>query len=214
MCSLEESKEIFDVTVRKLGLKKAVKNILVGSIAERCLVKVVVFHKAIEDVGAENERLRYLNRHARKLVELGMHLDNIVKKGKAAPLSTQRSVADAGEMGIPVKLTAVENSHYSNVLHAAILHNCVKDDLTMSIDILQLVPRNVLEKITYREDGARAKPAAHVVTGDVIKHGIARNLENIILQFLQRAHAKYLLMRLRIAENEVAEAHMLFHQMT
>ena len=117
-------------------------------------------------------------------------------------------------MGISVKLTAVENSHYPNVLHAAILHNCVKDDLTMSIDILQLVPRNVLEKITYREDGARAKPAAHVVTGDVIKHGIARNLENIILQFLQRAHTKYLLMRLRIAENEVAEAHMLFHQMT
>ena len=211
MCSLRESEEIFNITVRKLGFKKVLKDNLIGSIAERYFVKVVMFHKAIEDVGTENKCFGYLNRHARKLVKLGMYFDNMVEKGKTTPLSTQRTVADTGEMGILVKLTAVENSHYTNVLHSAILYNCVKNNLTMSIDILQPVPRNMLEKIAYREDGTGAKPAAHVVTRDMIKHGIAWDSENIILQFFQRTHSKNLLMRLRIAENKVTEAHMLLH---
>ena len=33
---------------------------------------------------------------------------------------------------------------YNYILHVAILHNCIKNDLSMCIDILQLMPRNVL----------------------------------------------------------------------
>ncbi len=41
MCSLEEGEEIFNITIRKLTLEKAMKYFLIGGIAKRYLVMVI-----------------------------------------------------------------------------------------------------------------------------------------------------------------------------
>ena len=51
-----------------------------------------------------------------------------------------------------------------------------------------------------------------MVAADMIEHGIIRNIEDVILQFLQTMNAHNLLMSLRITEYEIAKAHVLFHQ--
>ena len=71
----------------------------------------------------------------------------------------------------------------------------------------------MLEKVAHGEDGPGAEPATHVVARDMIEHGIARDLEDIVLQLLQGMDAHNLLMGLRVAEDEVAEAHVLLHEM-
>ena len=74
-----------------------------------------------------------------------------------------------------------------------ILHNGIKDNLTVSIHILKFLPGDMLQESRYREDGPGTQPAAHVITTDVIKHRVVRNIENIILQFLQAADTHDLL---------------------
>ena len=70
----------------------------------------------------------------------------------------------------------------------------------------------MLQESRYREDGTSTKPTAHMVAADMIEHGIVRNIEDVILQFLQTMNAHNLLMSLRITEYEIAKAHVLFHQ--
>ena len=48
----------------------------------------------------------------------------------------------------------------------------------------------------------------------MIEHGVARNGEDMVLQFFQRAHSQYHLVRLWVAEEEVAEAHVFFQFFT
>ena len=47
----------------------------------------------------------------------------------------------------------------------------------------------------------------------MVEHGVARNLEDVVLQFFQAVDAHHLLVCRRVAEDEVAEAHVLFEQM-
>ena len=47
----------------------------------------------------------------------------------------------------------------------------------------------------------------------MIEHGVARNLEDIVLKFLQRRDASYLFLGIRIAEDEIAEAHVFLYQL-
>ena len=47
----------------------------------------------------------------------------------------------------------------------------------------------------------------------MIKHRVARNLEDIVLKFLQRRDASYLFLGIRIAEDEIAEAHVFLYQL-
>ena len=45
----------------------------------------------------------------------------------------------------------------------------------------------------------------------MVEHGVARYLEDVVLQLLQIVYAHYLLTCDGIAEDEVAEAHVLLH---
>ena len=89
-------------------------------------------------------------------------------------------------MGIAVKLATVEHSHHANVLHVAVLHDGIEDYLAVSLHILKLVPRHRLQELRDGENGTGTEPTAHVVTGNVVQHGVVGNLEDIVLQFLQR----------------------------
>ena len=70
-------------------------------------------------------------------------------------------------MAVGVELQTVEHGHHADVLHLSILHNGVEDDLTVGIDILQLMPSDVLQERRHWEDGTCTEPAAHVVAADM-----------------------------------------------
>ena len=130
-----------------------------------------------------------------------MALDDIVEEGKTSTLSAQGSLANAGKMSILIELHSIEHSHHTQVLHVAVLHDGIKDNLPVGIHILKFLPSNMLQESRHWEDGTGTKPAAHVVTADMIEHRIVRNIEDIILQLLQASDAHDLLMGLRITED-------------
>ena len=141
---------------------------IVGSVAQGDSPQVVRVHELVEEVGTEHDRLRYLHGGVLKLVELGVALDDVVEECQATALAAQRAVANAGEVGVTVELQAVEDGHHADVLHVAVLHDGIEDDLAVGIHILQLVPRDGFQELRDGEDGTGAEPAAHVVAGDVV----------------------------------------------
>ena len=76
-----------------------------------------------------------------------MALDDVVEESQATALTTQRTVADAGEVGKTVELQTVEHGHDTNILHPTILHDGIEDNLTMGIQVLQLMPRHRLQEL-------------------------------------------------------------------
>ena len=133
---IEEGEEIGYQRVGQLCAKEMFQDLLVGRIAERYLVEVVLLHEAVEHVGTEHHGLGYLHAHTLILVEVGMTLYHAVKESQAAPLASKRAFANAGEMGVGIKLQTVKHSHHANVLHVTILHNGIEDDLTVSLNVL------------------------------------------------------------------------------
>ena len=75
------------------------------------------------------------------------------------------------------------------------------------------MPRNGFQELGHGEDGTGTEPAAHVVAADVIEHRVARNLEDVVLQLLQRGNTGYLFLGRGIAEDKVAKAHVLLYQL-
>ena len=209
---IEEREEVGYQRVGQLSTEEVLQDDLVRSVAEGDGIEIVLLHELVEEVGAKHDGLRYRHLGTLILVQLGVALDNAVEEGQAAALAAERALADAGKVGIAVELQSVEDGHHADVLHAAVLHDGVEDNLPVGIDILQLVPRDVLQEGRHGEDGAGREPAAHVVAHDVVAERVGGNLEDIVLQVLQRGDAGNLLVGVRVAEDEVAEAHVLLHQ--
>ena len=92
-----------------------------------------------------------------------MPLDDIVEEGQSASFPAQRTVADAGEMGIAVELMTVEQGDDAHVAHPPVGDDGIEDDLPVHVHVLQLMPGDALQEGRYREDGAGGEPAAHVV---------------------------------------------------
>ena len=186
--------------------------LLVAGVAQCNLVKVVLVHEIVKDIGAEHERLGYAHGRPGILVELRVALDYVVDEGQSAPLAAQRAVADACEVAVGVELSPVEDGHHADVLHPAVLHDGIEDYLPVRVNVLQLVPGDVLEECRHGEYGPGREPAAHVVAAHVVEHRVVWYGEDVVLQFLQRAYAQYLAAGLGVVEHEVAEAHVLFHE--
>ena len=74
------------------------------------------------------------------------------------------------------------------------------------------MPSDVSEESRHGENGAGRQPATHVVSADMIQHGVVGNLEDIVLKLLQTVYAQYLGARLGVTEDEIAETHVLLHQ--
>ena len=107
-----------------------------------------------------------------------MALDDIIKESQTTPLSAQRTFSDTGKVGITVELQTVEYCHDTDILHPTILHNGIEDYLPMGIHILQFMPCDGLQEGGDGEDGTGTEPTAHVVTGDMVEHGVIGNLED------------------------------------
>ena len=53
-----------------------------------------------------------------------------------------------------------------------------------------------------------------MVAADVVEHRVVGNLKDIVLQFLERTDAGYLIACLRVTENEVAKTHVFLNEQT
>ena len=109
---------------------------------------------------------------------------------------------------------AVEDGYDTDILHPTVLDNGIENDLTMCIDILQFVPCHCLQELRHGKDGTGTEPATHVIARNMIEHRVVGNLEDIVLQFLQRRHSAHLFLGLGITEHKVAEAHVHLYQLT
>ena len=210
---LEEGEEVGYQRVGQLRPQEMLQDFLVTGIAQCYRIEIVLLHEGIKNVSAENHGLGNLHRGVAILAELGMALDHVVEEGESPTLSAQRPFADAGEVGILVKLHTVEDCHHAEVLHVAVLHDGVEDDLAVGIHILQPFPGDVFQEGGDGEDGTGTEPTAHVVATDMVEHRVVGDAEDIVLQLLQTADAHDLIMGLRVAEDEVAETQVLLHQL-
>ena len=209
---LEEGEEVGYQGIRQLRMQEVLQYLFIAGIAQRYRIKVVIHHECIKDVGTEHHRLRNLHGGILILVELRMTLDDIVEESKAPTLTTQGSFSNAGKVGILIKLHSIKHGYHTQILHMTILHNRIKDNLSVSIYILKFLPGNVLQESRYREYGTGTKPAAHVIAADMIEHRIVGDVEDIILQLLQASDAHDFLVGFRISEDEIAKPHVLLHQ--
>ena len=143
-----------------------------------------------------------------------MALDDVVEESQATALTTQRAVANTGKVGKAVELQAVEYGYHTDILHATVLYDGIEDNLSVGIQVLQLVPRHSLQELRHREDGACTEPAAHIVARHMILEGIGRDIEDVVLQLLQCRYTIHLLLGLGVTEYEIAKAHVLFNKTT
>ena len=88
----------------------------------------------------------------------------MVEESQSSSFASERAVADSCKVAVCVKLFAAENSYGTEVLHVAVLHDGVKDNLSVGIDILQFLQGHRFQKLRYGEYGSCAKPAAHMVS--------------------------------------------------
>ena len=109
-------------------------------------IQIILLHELIEEVGAEHDRFRNRNMCILILVQLRVALDDIIKKSQATPFTAKRPLTDTGKMAVRIKLHPIKYSHHSDVFHPTILHDSVEDYLTMGIDILKFMPRDVLQE--------------------------------------------------------------------
>ena len=195
-------------------MEEVLQDFIIAGIAQSYRIEIVTHHELVEDIGTEHHGFRNLHGGILILIELRMALDDIVEKGKSSTLSAQGSLANAGKVGILIELHSIKHCNNTEILHVTVLHDGIEDDLPVGIHILQLLPGDVLQEGGNREDGTGTKPAAHVVATDMIEHRIVRDVEDIILQLLQTMDAHDFLVGFRIAEDEIAEAHVLLHQAT
>ena len=210
---IEEREEVGYQRVGQLCPEEMFQYLLVRGVAQCYGVEIILLHKLIEEVGTQHHRLRDHHWSMLVFVEFRITFYHLVKECQTSTLSSQRALSDTCEVCVAVVFQAVEHSHHSDVLHPSVLHYGVEDDLSVGIHILELMPCYVFQECRHREYGPCRKPTAHVVARDMIFQRLGRNLEDIVLQFLQRCHACYLLFRLRVTEDKVSESHVLLHQL-
>ena len=208
----EERHEVFSQAFWQTGMEEIMEDVGVGNVAQRHLVELVALHELIENVGTEHDSLRNHHLGIRETVEFGMALDDVVDEGNATSLASERTVADAGKVGIAVEAVAVEHCHHTLVLHATVSNNGIEDDLAVLVHVLQRIPCDVFQEFGDREQGTRPQPARHVVATDVVEERLSRHGEDVVLQVLEVSDASHLLHGDRVAENEIAETEIALHQ--
>ena len=210
---IEEGEEVFYQAVGQLGTQEVTEYLIVAGIAQSQLIQIISIHELIEYIGTQHHRLRYNHLSVLEFIELGMTFHHIIDESQATTLTSQRAVAYASKVRIAVETVALEHCHHSLVLHLTILHDGLEYNLTVSIDIFQRLPSNLLQELSYRKYGTRVKPTRNMVAADMIKERFGWNGEHHVLQFFQVMHPSHLFFSMRITENEIAETEVLCHRL-
>ena len=134
-----------------------------------------------------------------------MATKQVVYESEAASFASQTAFSDTGKIAVLVETFTLEDCHNTLILHPSIGNNGVKDDCTMSIDVLQTFPRNALQELGNGEECSRGKPATHVIVGNMIEETSCGKRHDVVLQVLQVVKSRHFLHRVWIPEDEIAE---------
>ena len=66
-----------------------------------------------------------------------MFLDDVVDEGDATSFSSERTLTDSCKIGILVETVFMEHRHHSLVFHLSVSDDGIKNDLSVSIHILE-----------------------------------------------------------------------------
>ena len=143
-----------------------------------------------------------------------MVFHQIVDKSKSASLAAQRTVTDAGKVGIAVEAVAFEDCHHSLVFHLAVFYDSLEDDSAVGVHVLQAIPGDGPQELCHGEHGTRVEPAANVVAADVVKERFCRNGKKNVLKLFEIFYAGNLFQRVRVAENKVPETEIVRYDTT
>ena len=142
-----------------------------------------------------------------------MTLNNVVDEGYATPFSSKRTITYSSKVTITVEAITMEHSHHTLVFHLSVLHDGIENDLAVFVEVGILLPLNAPEEVGYREQGTRGKPARYIVMRNMIDERIGRECEDIVLQLFKVTHTPYLVHRLGVTEDEIAETEVVRYQM-
>ena len=134
---IKEGKEVLYQAVGELGTKEGMKNHIVGRIAQGYLIQLVGVHELVEYIGTKNHGFRNHDRRVIKLIELCVTFYHVVNKGQASSLSSQRTIANTGKVGIAVEAVALEHGHHSLVLHLAVFYDSFENNLPVCVNVLK-----------------------------------------------------------------------------
>ena len=202
---VEEGQQVGLQLVGELGLEELLQNLFVGYIGERHLIEVVALHKGVEYIGTEHHGLGHRHIHPLDVVEDGVSLDHGVDKGQTTPLTAQRSFADAGKVGVLVETVALEDGHDPPVLHLAVLHDGVEDELPDFGNLAQVGNAARLQRLGHREYGPRIEPARYVVARRVVVERLVGDDVDIVLQVLEILDGDNRFARVGVDKGEVAK---------
>ena len=141
-----------------------------------------------------------------------MPLEQMVNECQATTLSSQTAFTDAGKVGILVETFTLEDGHHTLVLHPAICHYGIQNNLPVGIHVLQILPGDALEELRYGEEGTAGQPSAHIVVCDMVKQTAGGDRHDVVLQILQVSYSDDLLHGVGIAEDKVTKAKVLQYQ--
>ena len=141
------SVEIVEQRLRQLCLQELLQYLLVGRVAQCNLPQVVVVHELVEEVGTQHHGLG--NEHLGILVtvERLMLLDDVVEKRQSPALAAQRAVAYPRKVGVGVEAVFVEHGDNAEVLHVAVCHDGIENNLAVLLHVRQPVPCDVLQEL-------------------------------------------------------------------
>ena len=155
----------------------------------------------------------YLDADALKVVAHGVALDDRVDKGQAAALAPEAALAYAGKVAVLVEAVTLELGHHTAVLHLAVLHDQVKEELPHGRSLVDVAEAVHFHHLGYGEEGPRVEPARYVVAAGVVVERLGRYLEDVVLQPFQVVYGHDLLARGGVAEDEVAKAEVVHHRL-
>ncbi|MPN24366.1 hypothetical protein SDC9_171764 [bioreactor metagenome] len=65
-----------------------------------------------------------------------MTFHHVVNKCQSTPLTSKRTFADTSKIRVAVKTVALKDSHHTLILHLTVFHYRLKNDFTVSVEIL------------------------------------------------------------------------------
>ncbi len=140
------------------------QDVLVITFGESHRVEVVRLHELVEEVGTEHHRLGGGDREIGVVVQLQVGLHHVADKGETSPFSSQRPLADAGEVGVLVEPFLLEDRHNTGVFHPTVLNDGGMDQLTGIVHAGILRDIDLLQHLSHGEHGPGVEEAGEVVS--------------------------------------------------
>ena len=176
----EESHQIVDQPLRKFGLQETAKHLLVADINQCQWIQTVRFHKLIEDIGAENDRFRDVDRKV-LLIQHRIAFDHRTDKSQSPPFTSEWSLADTCKITVLVKPFFLINSHNPGVLHLPILYDDIENKLPCIIQVRAHVHINLFQQFSRRKHRAWIEETRKVIARKMIPERAFRNIKNLML---------------------------------